>query len=107
MGFDGIIATDALDMAGIAHYFDDVTAVVETFVAGADLAVMPFTIRKVEDIEQFYQFIKNVAKRLQQKIHDNRNIINRINAIYRENKSLQSTSIVNVPKIFCLLNRSR
>jgi beta-N-acetylhexosaminidase len=71
MGFDGIIATDALDMAGIAHYFDDVTAVVETFIAGADLAVMPFKIRKVEDIDKFYQFIKDVGQRLQQKINSN------------------------------------
>ena len=71
MAFDGIIATDALDMAGIAHYFDDVTAVVETFVAGADLAVMPFKIRKVEDIDKFYQFIKDVAQSLQQKINSN------------------------------------
>jgi len=71
MGFKGIIATDALDMAGIAHYFDEVTAVVETFVAGTDLAVMPFKIRKVEDIEQFYQFIKDVAQKLQQKIDNN------------------------------------
>jgi beta-N-acetylhexosaminidase len=86
MAFDGIIVTDALDMAGIAHYFDEVTAVVETFVAGADLAVMPFKIRKVEDIEQFYQFIKDVAQRLQQKIDNNELLsaeltqsINRIN----------------------------
>jgi len=67
MGFDGIIATDALDMAGIAHYFNEVTAVVETFVAGADLAVMPFKIRKSEDIEKFYVFVKAVAQMLQQK----------------------------------------
>ena len=66
MGFEGLIATDALDMAGIAHYFDEVTAVVETFAAGADLAVMPFKIRKIEDIERFYQFIKDVAEKLQQ-----------------------------------------
>jgi beta-N-acetylhexosaminidase len=67
MGFDGIIATDALDMAGIAHYFDEVTAVAETFAAGADLAVMPFKIRKNEDIDKFYVFIKAVAQTLQQK----------------------------------------
>ncbi len=71
MAYDGIIATDALDMAGIAHYFDEVSAVVETFVAGADLAVMPFKIREVEDIEQFYQFIKEVAQSLQQKMVSN------------------------------------
>lgn len=70
MAFGGIIATDALDMAGIAHYFDEVTAVVETFVAGADLAVMPFKIRKDEDIEKFYVFIKAVARVMQQKIDE-------------------------------------
>ncbi len=68
MKFDGIIATDALDMAGITHYFDDVTAVVETFIAGADLAIMPFKIRKMEDIDKFYLFIKAVAQSLKQKI---------------------------------------
>ena len=71
MGFDGIIATDALDMAGISHYFDQVTAVVETFMAGADLAVMPFKIRTPEDIDKFAVFIKAVAQALQQKIVNN------------------------------------
>ena len=71
MGFTGIIATDALDMAGISHYFDQVTAVVETFTSGADIAVMPFKIRKNEDIESFYLFIKAVAKNLQQKMQEN------------------------------------
>ena len=71
MGFDGIIATDALDMAGIAHYFDEVTAVVETFVAGADLAVMPFKIRSSQDIDKFYAFIKSVAKTLKQQAKKN------------------------------------
>ncbi len=68
MKFDGIIATDALDMAGISHYFDDVSAVVETFVAGADLAVMPFKIRQPSDIAKFSLFIKSVAKMLQTRI---------------------------------------
>jgi beta-N-acetylhexosaminidase len=71
MGFDGIIATDALDMAGIAHYFDEVNVVVETFIAGADLAVMPFKIRRDEDIDKFYQFIKAVAQKLKKKISNN------------------------------------
>lgn len=71
MDFDGIIATDALDMAGITHYFDDVTAVVETFVAGADLAVMPFRIRKNEDVDKFYIFIKAVAKAIEGKMLEN------------------------------------
>lgn len=64
MAFDGIIATDALDMAGVTHFFTDVEAVVETFVAGADLAVMPFKVRTPNDIDNFYHFIKEVAKAL-------------------------------------------
>ncbi len=68
MGFDGLIATDALDMAGIAHYFDEVTAVAETFIAGADIAVMPFKIRTNEDIRRFYLLIKAVAQKLSQSV---------------------------------------
>ncbi len=68
MGFDGLIATDALDMAGISHYFDAVTTVAETFTAGADLAVMPFKIRQPSDLEEFTLFIKAVAKAVTVKI---------------------------------------
>ena len=68
MAFDGIIATDALDMAGVTHFFTDVEAVVETFVAGADLAVMPFKVRTPGDIDNFYSFIKEVAKTLAMRI---------------------------------------
>lgn len=100
MGFEGIIATDALDMAGIAHYFDEVTAVVETFVAGADLAVMPFKIRQVEDIDKFYLFIKEVAQQVQQKI-DNKELslaeltrsIERINRYKTQYCQLPKTSV--------------
>ena len=68
MAFDGIIATDALDMAGVTHFFTDVEAVVETFIAGADLAVMPFKVRTPKDIAAFNVFIKDVAKALTQRI---------------------------------------
>jgi len=68
MAFDGVIATDALDMAGVNHFFTDVEAVVETFVAGADLAVMPFKVRTPNDIAAFYDFIKAVAKSLTERI---------------------------------------
>jgi len=64
MNFEGIIATDALDMAGVAHFFTDVEAVVETFIAGADLAVMPFKVRTPSDIADFYEFIRAVANAL-------------------------------------------
>ena len=68
MKFNGIIATDALDMAGISHFFNDVEAVVETFVAGADLAVMPFKVRTPADALAFQGFVKAVAATLLQRI---------------------------------------
>jgi len=64
MAFEGIVATDALDMAGVTHFFTDVEAVVETFIAGADLAVMPFKVRTPNDIAAFYDFIKAVSATL-------------------------------------------
>jgi len=68
MKFKGVIATDALDMAGIAHYFDEVTATVETISAGADLAIMPFKIRAPEDIAKFKRFVKSVSEKLSDKM---------------------------------------
>ena len=68
MAFKGIVVTDALDMAGVSHFFTEVEAVVETFIAGADLAVMPFKVRTAKDITDFYDFIREVAKSLTKRI---------------------------------------
>jgi beta-N-acetylhexosaminidase len=62
MGFKGVIVTDALDMAGIAHYFDENEAVIQTFSAGADIALMPITIRSPDDIETVEKLIDEVVK---------------------------------------------
>ncbi|MFT6897203.1 MAG: beta-N-acetylhexosaminidase [Paraglaciecola sp.] len=62
MGFQGVITTDALDMAGIAHYFDETDAVIQTFSAGADIALMPMSIRRPSDIVKLKKLISDVAK---------------------------------------------
>jgi beta-N-acetylhexosaminidase len=59
--FDGLIVTDALDMAGIAQYFTPLDAVLETFNAGADIALMPFTIRNHQDIREFDRFMSALS----------------------------------------------
>ena len=56
LNYQGVIVTDALDMAGIAHYFDEVDATLQTFRAGADIALMPYTIRNPADIAAFWDF---------------------------------------------------
>jgi beta-N-acetylhexosaminidase len=57
MGFDGVVITDALDMAGISQFFSEDEAVVHTFNAGADIAMMPMSIRQPSDIPRFKAFI--------------------------------------------------
>ncbi|NVK58029.1 MAG: glycoside hydrolase family 3 protein [Alteromonadaceae bacterium] len=55
LGYKGIIVTDALDMAGIAHYVNHRDAVIRTFNAGADIALMPYAIRNPQNITAFWQ----------------------------------------------------
>ena len=66
MGFKGVIATDALNMAGIAHYFDETEAVIQTFAAGSDIALMPIAIRSPADIAKVGRLIEDVAQAVQQ-----------------------------------------
>jgi beta-N-acetylhexosaminidase len=66
MAFKGLIVTDALDMAGIAHYFDQSDAVVQTFAAGADIALMPLAIRTPKDLKKLPLMINEVAKAVDQ-----------------------------------------
>ncbi|MEO2279699.1 glycoside hydrolase family 3 protein [Pseudoalteromonas pernae] len=53
LGYDGVTITDALDMAGISHFFTPKDAVINTFKAGVDIALMPIPIRNDEEIAQF------------------------------------------------------
>lgn len=67
MGYQGVIVTDALDMAGISHFFTPIEAVIETFNAGTDIAMMPIKIRMPDDIKQFKMFISTLADRVSEK----------------------------------------
>jgi beta-N-acetylhexosaminidase len=64
MGYKGLVVTDALDMAGISHFFSPLEAVLKTFKAGADIALMPVKIRKPSDIKAFKNFISLLTKRI-------------------------------------------
>ncbi|AOS98228.1 Beta-hexosaminidase A precursor [Microbulbifer aggregans] len=57
MGYEGVIVTDSLGMAGISDYFSVEEAVVKTFAAGADIALMPLKIRFPEDIARLDEII--------------------------------------------------
>ncbi|NVK25063.1 MAG: glycosyl hydrolase family 3 [Gammaproteobacteria bacterium] len=64
MGYKGLIITDALDMAGIADFFTPVEATLNTFAAGADIAMMPMKIRTQSDIDGFKSLLKSLALRV-------------------------------------------
>ncbi|OKY25227.1 glycoside hydrolase family 3 protein [Thalassotalea sp. PP2-459] len=64
MGFEGVIITDALDMAGIANFFTEEEAVVQTFNAGADIAMMPMKIRQPSDVPRFKALIEHLVDKV-------------------------------------------
>jgi beta-N-acetylhexosaminidase len=66
MGFDGIIITDALNMAGISQFFTPAEAVIQTFAAGADIALMPYEMKTPADIKALAVLIEQVVAAVQQ-----------------------------------------
>jgi len=59
--YNGVVITDALDMASISKYFTPASAIIETFKAGSDIALMPFKIHTIGGIEAFYQLFDEVV----------------------------------------------
>jgi beta-N-acetylhexosaminidase len=66
MRFKGVIITDAMNMASITQHFTAVEASAQALVAGADIVLMPFTVRNEIDIDCFFQFIRETASRFEQ-----------------------------------------
>ncbi|MGO2478332.1 MAG: glycoside hydrolase family 3 protein [Pseudoalteromonas sp.] len=62
LNYQGVVITDALDMAGISHFFEPIEAVVNTFAAGVDVALMPIEIRSPKDLAILDQLIKRLVK---------------------------------------------
>ena len=56
MGYNGVVITDALNMAAITEYYDSATAAVMALKAGADMVLMP------EDFEAAYQGVLDAVK---------------------------------------------
>lgn len=50
LGFDGVAVTDALNMDAIAANFAPADAARRAFLAGADIALMPVTLRSLDDV---------------------------------------------------------
>lgn len=57
LGYQGLIITDALDMRGISDFFTPIDAVIETFNAGADIALMPISIRNKQELQKLTKLL--------------------------------------------------
>lgn len=93
LGFNGVIVTDALDMAGIAHYYAPLEATIATFNAGADIALMPYTLRTPADIEGFWNYYKG----LEQAVADDTIDAQQLKASYLRIKQLKAQYRLDVP----------
>lgn len=60
LGFQGIIASDALDMEAISHYFDPVEATTRALEAGVDLILMPVRIWNEDGIQKFIDYVNQI-----------------------------------------------
>ncbi|MBZ9611623.1 glycoside hydrolase family 3 protein [Rheinheimera maricola] len=57
LAYNGVIVTDALDMAGISKFFTHTEAVVQTFAAGADIALMPVKLQHPGELNALQQLL--------------------------------------------------
>ncbi|WP_019029630.1 glycoside hydrolase family 3 N-terminal domain-containing protein [Colwellia piezophila] len=61
LAFEGVVITDAMDMAGIRHFFTEHDAVINSFKAGADIALMPIKIRTPKDLNNLSDLIDSIV----------------------------------------------
>lgn len=61
LGYNGVIVTDALDMAGISKFFTHTEAVVQTFAAGADIALMPVKLQHPGELPALAKLLDALA----------------------------------------------
>ncbi len=60
MGYEGIVITDALNMQAIADNFTEAEAVIKTFDAGVDIALMPTILRSNADVVKLETIFEDV-----------------------------------------------
>lgn len=62
MHYQGVVITDAMNMAGIAAFFSAQDAVLQTFAAGADLALMPMGLSTEANLQAFDSLLQLVTQ---------------------------------------------
>ena len=60
MGFDGIVCTDAMKMAGVSDFWDEVQASVNALKAGADMICIPTDVGSIDALEKLDTLIDGI-----------------------------------------------
>ncbi|WP_105170127.1 glycoside hydrolase family 3 protein [Pseudoalteromonas sp. T1lg23B] len=96
LGYQGVIITDALDMAGISDFFDANSAVLETFKAGVDIALMPIAIRTPSDIEKLTRLLQTLTEAVNQGLLDKHEVAQSAQRIYElKNRFIKGSTQVS------------
>ena len=74
MGFDGVIMTDAMNMAGVARHFDRYDAARMAIAAGADILLMPAELADAAGIADFEQYIATLTDMTRQGLIDEKQV---------------------------------
>jgi beta-N-acetylhexosaminidase len=61
LGFEGVIISDALDMAAISEFLSPLEAVLGCFRAGVDIALMPILVRDAASLQRLRALVGEVA----------------------------------------------
>ncbi len=78
MNYDGLIITDALDMASISKFLTPLEAVIQSFRAGADITLMPYRISSKEEAVGFLDWLNQLTIIISQ----DADLVDDINASY-------------------------
>ncbi|AFS70386.1 glycoside hydrolase family 3 protein [Exiguobacterium antarcticum] len=62
LGYQGLVITDALNMQAIADNFTESEAVIKTFKAGVDIALMPTILRSAQDVTKLETIFDDVIE---------------------------------------------
>ncbi len=98
LGFNGISFTDALEMQGVAKYFPQGDAAVQSLVAGNDMLCLPGDVP---------QAIAKIQTAINNKILDSADIANRIKKVLlvKYNLGLNNVRYINTQNLYTDLNK--
>ncbi len=97
LNYQGVVITDALDMAGISHFFEPVEAVVNTFSAGVDIALMPIEIRQPDDLIELKELIERLVKEVEQGNLNAQEVALSAQRILRLKEKFKLTTVLDEP----------